>query len=989
MLNPRCLAAAPLTIVLCVVAPPLEGAPPGPILAPALAASTSPTAWPQVFDDEGLVRMQRAIAAREYFASESDGRLQAPNRAHDLRTWFEDTGIRVHDRTGVGSPELLCLALAGVGRGEVLVPVAPGEAVVAREGRVEIQRPGLVEWYLNSPRGLEQGFTLSERPAGEGPLALELVVTGARPSLVGDAVVLETQAQRRLRYGELVANDATGRLLVARLEVASPERLRIAVEDAGARYPVTIDPLLTEIADAQLESDQAFSELGRQVAGAGDVNGDGYADVIVGAGEYDAGQENEGAAFVFLGSAAGIANGNPATAAARLEGNQAGASFGQTVAGAGDVNGDGYGDVIVGAGFYDAGESNEGAAFVFLGSATGIADGNPATAATRLEGNQPDALFSFPRAAGAGDVNADGYDDVIVAAAFYDAGQEDEGAAFIFLGSAAGIADGNPASAATRLESDQAGAQLGRGAAGAGDVNGDGYADVIVSAYLYDAGQENEGAAFVFLGSAAGVADGTPATAAAQLESNQENAQLGRQNVAGAGDVNGDGYDDVIVGVHFYDSGHGHGEGMALVFLGSAAGISDGDPATAAARLEGDQADAEFGYGAAGAGDVNGDGYDDVIVGSVWHDIGQENEGAAFVFLGSSAGIVDGNPGSAAARLEVDQARAQFGYSVAGAGDVNGDGNDDVIVGANHYNAGQEDEGAAFVFLGNPDDGDGIDAGIDGQLVAGSFVDESTIFSSDIADQHLAGVWSLGTILDRAGLVVRVRDEPNPARDRVAGFRVTTSPGVGPARIRACTGSGLLSLSLPGNTSTVITCSSLIAQVLLGPIQILLGDDVVATVPTGATAIVTELAEDRFAIENSATSGGPIVIEVTGGETIELGPGESLNQIPLDVQPGEEPNAINLRKRGLIAVALPTTAAFDATGVDPLSVAFGPAGAPEAHGRGHQEDVDGDGDLDLVLHFAMAATGLACGDERVVLVGQTVAREWIEASDAIVPVGCR
>ena len=97
------------------------------------------------------------------------------------------------------------------------------------------------------------------------------------------------------------------------------------------------------------------------------MNGDGYADVIVGANNYAAGQVYEGAAFVFLGSAAGIADGNPATAAARLESDQAGGVLGICVAAAGDVNGDGYADVIVGAHGYDAGLSNEGAAFVFYG----------------------------------------------------------------------------------------------------------------------------------------------------------------------------------------------------------------------------------------------------------------------------------------------------------------------------------------------------------------------------------------------------------------------------------------------------------------------------------------------------------------------------------------------------------------------------------------------------------------------------------------------
>ena len=164
------------------------------------------------------------------------------------------------------------------------------------------------------------------------------------------------------------------------------------------------------------------------------MNGDGYADVIVGAYDYDNGQTDEGAAFVFLGSASGIASGSPATAAAVLESNQASAGLGGSVASAGDVNGDGYADVIVGAPYYDNGELNEGTAFVFLGSASGIANGSPATAAAVLESDQVNDLLGFS-VASAGDVNGDGYADVIVDANYYSNGESPaEGGAFIFYG---------------------------------------------------------------------------------------------------------------------------------------------------------------------------------------------------------------------------------------------------------------------------------------------------------------------------------------------------------------------------------------------------------------------------------------------------------------------------------------------------------------------------------------------------------------------------
>jgi len=188
-----------------------------------------------------------------------------------------------------------------------------------------------------------------------------------------------SESGRRIEYGHFVAFDSGGQTVPSRLEVTGGSGLRLVVEDDGASYPLVIDPLLSAEGDSILESNQAGVGLGSSVSGAGDVNGDGYDDIIVGAPSYDVGEISQGAAFVFLGSASGImANGNPNNADSQLESNQAFAQFGWSVSGAGDVNGDGYDDVIGGARLYDTSEFAEGAAFVFLGSDSGIvANGDP------------------------------------------------------------------------------------------------------------------------------------------------------------------------------------------------------------------------------------------------------------------------------------------------------------------------------------------------------------------------------------------------------------------------------------------------------------------------------------------------------------------------------------------------------------------------------------------------------------------------------------
>src|SRR5262249_31525458 len=146
-----------------------------------------------------------------------------------------------------------------------------------------------------------------------------------------------------------------------------------------AVYPIVVDPLTTS-AVWTAESDQDHANFGFSVATAGDVNGDGYSDVIVSAPYFSNGETDEGRVYLYLGSASGLST----TPAWTAESNQAGAVFGLSVASAGDVNGDGYSDVIVGAPNYTNGQNGEGRAFVFLGSASGLA----ASPAWTAEGDQ-------------------------------------------------------------------------------------------------------------------------------------------------------------------------------------------------------------------------------------------------------------------------------------------------------------------------------------------------------------------------------------------------------------------------------------------------------------------------------------------------------------------------------------------------------------------------------------------------------------------------
>jgi len=160
-------------------------------------------------------------------------------------------------------------------------------------------------------------------------------------------------------------------------------------------------------------------------------------------------------------------------------------------------------------------------------------------------------------------------------------------------------------------------------------------------------------------------------------------------SVASAGDVNGDGYDDVVVGAYNND-GAGSDAGEAYVYHGSSSGLS----ATPDWSDLGEAADDRFGYSVAPAGDVNGDGYDDVIVGAHRNDGAGSDAGEAYVYHGSSSGLSATPDWSDQGEADSDE----FGGNVASAGDVNGDGYDDVIVGAYGNDGGGTNAGKAYVY---------------------------------------------------------------------------------------------------------------------------------------------------------------------------------------------------------------------------------------------------------------------------------------------------
>jgi hypothetical protein len=474
-------------------------------------------------------------------------------------------------------------------------------------------------------------------------------------------------------------------------------------------------------------SGDAGDRAGSSVSSAGDVNGDGFADLIVGASYAD----GTGASYVIFGQASGFA-GNIDLASLdgsngfRLDGVATGDRNGAAVASAGDVNGDGFADLIVGSPRADLqfGPDYAGASYVVFGHGGSFA---PAVALSSLDGVNgfklsggfdPDAESPAQNGAvgaavaSAGDVNGDGFGDLVIGAPLSDGGTiTPYGASFVVFGKASGFAaDVNLAdldgSDGFRLRGSALYSFSGQSVS-AGDVNGDGFDDVIIGEAPDSHG--HRGASFVVFGKAGGFASeidlaSLNGTAGFKLSTTLF-ADRGPHFASTAGDVNGDGYADIIIGARGVNA-HGTDSGASYVVFGHAGGfpgtilLSNLNGADGF-KISGVAANNFSGSCVASAGDVNGDGFDDLIIGAA----NAGPSGASYVVFGHASGFaanldlssLDGTTGF---KINGVTAGDSSGSSVASAGDINSDGFADLIVGAYGADPHGTNSGAGYVVLG-------------------------------------------------------------------------------------------------------------------------------------------------------------------------------------------------------------------------------------------------------------------------------------------------
>ncbi len=506
--------------------------------------------------------------------------------------------------------------------------------------------------------------------------------------------------------------------------------LRTPTAEAASTYSVAA---LDSRTGFRLDGVAPYDDSGYAVSGVGDVNGDGFDDVIVGAPFTDHAGENSGSVYIVFGRP----RGQLVVSLSDLDGTNGfrvdGGGISWHASAAGDVNADGFDDVILGG------------RVVLFGRGSGFP---AAMNVSTIDGTNGFWLAGGSSGSGAGDVNGDGVDDVVV-------GAPDSEKAYLLYGRSGAY---GPTIDLTTLDATRgvrldgvAGEDTGRAVSGAGDIDDDGLDDVIVGAPLADVGSTDTGSTYVVFGRSS--LPGTLALSALdgnsgfRLDGASWDDRAGSA-VSGAGDVNADGFDDVVIGgsrAGYVVLGRG-GLFPAMLALSALDGANG-------FRLGGPSLGGHIAQPVSDAGDLNGDGFDDVIIGA-------PEANSSFVVLGRGAGFdatvelqsLDGTNG-----FRIVGEVFTLGDAVSAAGDFDGDGIDDVIVG--DHSAGPL-VGSNFTFTGRSY----VYFGNEAPVVSG-------IGPGRLPDVLEDGPGAAGARADVLSLPYYLDNDP------LAGAAISTSPG--------------------------------------------------------------------------------------------------------------------------------------------------------------------------------------------------------------------
>ena len=452
--------------------------------------------------------------------------------------------------------------------------------------------------------------------------------------------------------------------------------------------------------------------LGFSVSSAGDVNDDGYGDMLFGGPTSGEGGYLAGRVYLVFGAANswGMDTSLHEADASFLGEHPEDMTY--RVAAAGDVNGDGFDDLVISTPNNDEAATNAGQVYLVLGKESDWSMDTPLSEADASYWGEAAEDWAGYAASGAGDVNGDGYHDLIVGALTNGEAAPGAGQAYLVFGREVGWErDVSLSLADASYLGEGAADYAGTTVAGAGDVNGDGYDDVLVGApYNSDAGL-HAGQVYLVLGRAQGWATDTSLSHADVSFLGEDTSDwAGYDTIAGAGDVNGDGLDDILVGVSNSDQG-GH-RGQAYLLFGRTTGWGMNTPLSQAdASFLGESTTDSAGYDLSGVGDVDGDGIDDLIIASPDNDENGDTAGQVYLVLGRLDGWnMDIPLWEASASFFGEFVDDAAGGAVSGAGDADGDGYNDLLIGAPFNDESGVSAGQVYLITGGPcvdEDGDG------------------------------------------------------------------------------------------------------------------------------------------------------------------------------------------------------------------------------------------------------------------------------------------